>query len=245
MSPVNKNSAKYAGLRPLILGAICSVLLPRAISAQPVATRPKAANVTSKEAEARRHFKQGREFLDADAYSEAIGEFETALSLMPLPELLFNIAQAYRLKGDAKHALQMYTRFVEVIPEGQIADEARAHIAVLTKDIEAASQDADAVAVARRQHDTEREERAHQRRIGEIVLGVAGALAVTGAVLASTGDSGGVRSSFGTGFIVLAAVGGFPYGALKILYNPDPGPFTPTPTPTPTIAKGIAFAFSF
>ena len=243
MSPVNVILARHAGLRPLILAAICSVLLPlpRTISAQPVMARPRAADASPKAIEARRHFKQGREFLDANAYSEAIAEFETALSLMPLPELLFNIAQAYRLKGDAKRALQMYTRFVEVIPDGPIADEARAHIAVLTKQISDAEQEADATEAARRQHDREREQRARRRRTGEIVLAAGGALAVTGAVLANVGDGGSTRSAIGGGCIVLAVFGAFPYGALKILYNPDPGPFKPTPT----IAKGIAFALSF
>jgi tetratricopeptide (TPR) repeat protein len=186
-------------------------------------------------------FKQGREFLDANAYSEAIAEFEAAFSLLPLPELLFNIAQAYRLKGDAKHALQMYTRFVEVIPDGSIADEARAHIAVLTKEIADAEQEADTVEVTRRQHYAEREERAHRRRTGEFVLGIGGALAVTGVMLANVSEGGSIGSAIGIGCIVLAVTGAFPYGALKILYNPDPGPFMATPT----ITRGVAFAFSF
>jgi hypothetical protein len=114
---------------------------------------------------------------------------------------------------------------------------------VLTKEISDAEQETDALEAARRQHEAEREERAHQRRIGEIVLGVGGALAVTGAVLANVGESGGPRSTIGSGFIILAVVAAFPYGTLKILYNTDPGPFKPTPTPT--IAKGVAFAFSF
>jgi len=221
------------------------MLLPRTISAQPGTTRPKSVDPNPKAVEARRHFQQGREFLEANAYSDAITEFETALALMPLPELLFNIAQAYRLKGDAKHALQMYTRFVEVVPDGPVAEEARAHIAVLTKEISDAEQVTDALEVARRQHEAEREARARQRRTGEIVLGVGAALAVTGAVLANVSDSESPRSMIGTGFIILAVVAAFPYGTLKILYNPDPGPFKPTLTPTPTIAKGVAFAFSF
>lgn len=239
MSPVNMILAKH-GLQPLILATVCSMLLPRTISAQPVTTRPKPTDTNPKAVEARRHFKQGREFLDANAYSEAISEFETAFSLVPLPELLFDIAQAYRLKGDAKHALQMYTRFIEVIPDGTIADEARAHIAVLTKEISDAEQEVDAIEVARRQHDTEREELAHQRRTGEIIVGAGGALAVTGVVVANVGEGGGTQSAIGGACIVLALFA-LPYGTLKILYNPDPGPFKSTPT----IAKGVAFAFSF
>jgi tetratricopeptide (TPR) repeat protein len=241
MSPVNVALAKRGELRPLILAAICSVLLPRTIAAQPVTPGSNVADARSKSFEARRHFKQGREFLDANAYSEAVAEFETALSLLPLPELLFNIAQAYRLKGDARHALQMYARFVEVIPDGSIADEARAHIAVLTKEIADAEHEADTIEVARRQHDAEREELAHRRRTGEFVLGMGGALAVAGVVLANVSEGGSIGSAIGSGCIVLAVAGAFPYGALKILYNPDPGPFMATPT----ITRGVAFAFSF
>jgi tetratricopeptide (TPR) repeat protein len=241
VSPLNVILAKHTRLRLLIMAAIVLVLLPQTISAQPATAPPKAANANPKAIDARRHFKQGREFLDANAYSEAIKEFESAFSLMPFPELLFNIAQAYRLKGDAKHALQIYTQFVEIVPDGPITEEARAHIAALTKKISDAEQEADTIEVARRQHDAEREERAHQRRTGVIVLGVGGALAVTGAVLTNVGEGGSIQSAIGGGCLVLAIAGAFPYGALKILYNPDPGPFKPTST----IAKGVAFTFSF
>lgn len=240
MSPVNAILARHAGLRPLILATVCSMLLPQTISAQPAPVRPKPADTGPKTAEARRHFKQGREFLNANAYSEAIAEFETAFSLAPLPIFLFDIAQAYRLKGDARNALQMYTRFIEIVPDDPSADAARAHIAVLTKAISDAQREADAVEAARRQHDTEREELAHQRRTGQIVLEVGGALAVTGVVVANVGEGGGTQRAIGGGCIVLALFA-LPYGAFKILYNPDPGPFKPTPT----IAKGVAFAFSF
>lgn len=240
MSPVNVILTKHAALRSLILAIVCSMLLPQTVSAQPTTARPKSTDTGPKTVEARRHFKQGREFLDANAYPEAIAEFEAAFSLVPLPEFLFNIAQAYRLEDDAEHALQMYTRFIEVVPDGSIADEARAHIAVLTKEISDAKQEADAIEVARRQHDTEREELAHQRRTGEIVLGAGGALAVIGVVVANVGEGGGTQRAIGGGCIVLALFA-LPYGALKILYNPDPGPFNPTPT----ITKGVAFVFSF
>jgi hypothetical protein len=134
----------------------------------------------------------------------------------------------------------MYTRFIEVVPDGPAADAARTHIAVLTKEISDAKQEADAIEVSRRQHDTQREELARQRRTGETMLGVGGALAVTGVVIANVGEGGGTQRAIGGGCIVLALFA-LPYGAFKILYNPDPGPFKPTPT----IAKGVAFAFSF
>jgi tetratricopeptide (TPR) repeat protein len=224
-----------------MIATVCSMLIPRTASAQPVKVHPKA--VEAKEAEARQHFKQGRDFLDAGAYAEAIGEFETSLALMPLPELLFNIGQAYRLKGDAKRALEMYKRFIEVIPDGQVADEARANIAALTKQISDAELEAVAIEAARQRYETEREDRAHRRRIGYVMLGVGGALFLAGGAISGAGRGEGAPGVVGAGCVFLGVFGVIPYGAVKILYNLDPGPFGPPPTST--IAKGVAFAFTF
>lgn len=82
---------------------------------------------------ARTRYKQGKAFLDAKLYDDAIHEFEAAYQIAPVPELLFNIAQADRLKGDAAKAIEMYRRYIEQAPNGSGADEARLHIANLTK----------------------------------------------------------------------------------------------------------------
>jgi tetratricopeptide (TPR) repeat protein len=256
--------------------ALCVLLCSPPIRAEPAAGRQSTSD-RARTAEARRHFQQGRKLLDAGSYAEAIAEFETALSLKPSPELLFNIAQAYRLKGDAKQALETYKRFIELRPEGPAADEARGHIEALTKQIEEDERAAQARAaerqreeaerqrkVAARQrkeaerqredaerqredaerqsYETEREEQAHRRRNGAIALGVGVPLALAGPIL---GVWLGSRSntaemiaeiSFRIGFVGL-----IPYGTIKFLANPDPGPFKPTP---PT-SKGVAFTFSF
>jgi len=82
---------------------------------------------------AKLRYKQGKAFLDAKLYDDAIREFEAAYQIAPVPELLFNIAQADRLKGDSARAIEMYRRYVEQAPAGPGADEARRHIAALTK----------------------------------------------------------------------------------------------------------------
>jgi hypothetical protein len=79
---MNVTLAKHAELRPLILATVCSMLFPRAISAQPVTPRPKVPDTSPKEVEAHRHFKQGDDFLKANAYTEAIAEFEIAHKLI-------------------------------------------------------------------------------------------------------------------------------------------------------------------
>jgi len=86
-------------------------------------------------ARAKTHYKQGKAFLDSGLYDDAIREFQAAYQIAPVPELLFNIAQAARLKGDAERALTMYQKYIDESPDGPGADEAHTHIATLTKAI--------------------------------------------------------------------------------------------------------------
>jgi tetratricopeptide (TPR) repeat protein len=278
---VNPWFARSAGPRAVALAALCVLLWSPPVRAEPAAWRPSASDRT-KTAEARRHFLQGRELLDAGSYAEAIAEFETALSLKPSPELLFNIAQAYRLKGDAKQALETYKRFIEISPKGPIADEARGHIDALIKQIEederaARAREAERQReVAERQreeverqreqaerqrheaerqredaerqrYETERAEQAHRRRNGVIAVGVGGALTAVGIIIGTAlGNNGPGQSNNTADWIGVISIGvGFfgliPYGTLKIIYNPEFGPFKPTPTSS----KGVAFTFSF
>ena len=202
--------AGTTGLRSVALAGLCTLLGSPAVRAEPAAGRQTAADRT-RTSEARRHFQQGRELLAAGSYAEAIAEFETALSLKPSPELLFNIAQAYRLKGDTKQALETYKRFIQLRPQGPIADEARGHIDVLTKQIEDSERAAQAQEAEqqrqdaerqrreverqrqdaerqredaeRQRHETAREDQAHRRRTGLIALGVGGVSVLTGTVL--------------------------------------------------------------
>src|SRR5690242_11445388 len=82
---------------------------------------------------AKAHFKIGQDYIKAGEYDHAITEFTTAYKLAPLPDLLFNLGQAYRLKGEPEKAIDFYTRYVEAKPDGPTSDEAREHIVKLTK----------------------------------------------------------------------------------------------------------------
>ena len=50
-------------------------------------------------------------------YDEAIESFAGAFALSNNPGLLFNVAQAYRLKGDCEHARDYYQRYLGAVPE--------------------------------------------------------------------------------------------------------------------------------
>jgi len=59
------------------------------------------------------HYQQGN-------YDAAIESFMEAFALLENPGLLFNIAQAYRLKQDCAHAQEYYARYVAAAPESAL-----------------------------------------------------------------------------------------------------------------------------
>jgi tetratricopeptide (TPR) repeat protein len=109
------------------------VLAARLAGAAPPSPPPPSANTLRI---AKGHFKQGRAFQKAGSYDAAIREYQAAYGMVPLPELLFNMGQAYRLKGDKPHAIESYELFLHAAPEAQGSDEARAHVARLTREVE-------------------------------------------------------------------------------------------------------------
>jgi len=60
--------------------------------------------------QALRQYQQGE-------YDAAIESFMGAFALSNNPGLLFNVAQAYRLKGDCEHARDYYQRYLSAVPE--------------------------------------------------------------------------------------------------------------------------------
>ena len=84
----------------------------------------------------RGHFKQGKAFQDAGAFERAAEEYKLAYEADPRPEMLFNIAQAYRLAKLKEQALDYFRQYLEKQPNGAGADEARKHVVTLTKEID-------------------------------------------------------------------------------------------------------------
>lgn len=117
----------------MVLCVLIAIVGATTAAADPT-TRPGDTSAAAKQAQ--NHFKQGKAYLDNQLYDDAIRELDTAYKLYPLPAMLFNIAQAYRLKGDDEQALVYYQQFVDAAPDDPAADEARTHIAYLTKEKE-------------------------------------------------------------------------------------------------------------
>jgi tetratricopeptide (TPR) repeat protein len=95
---------------------------------------------------ARAHYQAGEAAFQAGDYDRAIMEFSAAYELSPRPVLLFNLGAAYRRRAESQHyladlrqALEDYQRYLEAEPNGKGADDARAYVAILQKEIEARS----------------------------------------------------------------------------------------------------------
>src|SRR5438132_210620 len=89
----------------------------------PAAAWAQAGPSDAEKKQARSHFEQGQSYYDAGAYDDALREYQAAYKIVPAPQLLFNIAQCYRLKGDKPNAIDYYQRFLEKVPNDPVSDE--------------------------------------------------------------------------------------------------------------------------
>ena len=92
---------------------------------------------TSKE-EAKQHFLKGQQLFDMTRWDEAAAEFEQAYALKSDPTFIYNMAQAFRRKGDAKRALELYKNFLIKAPGTPKRAEVEERIAALQDQIEQA-----------------------------------------------------------------------------------------------------------
>src|SRR5215471_6877228 len=82
--------------------------------------------------EAKQLTEQGLAHYNVGEYDKAVDEFKRAYLLSKTPALLFNIAQAQRLKGDCKEALQSYKAYLRADPSANRA-KIEARIAEMEK----------------------------------------------------------------------------------------------------------------
>src|SRR5262249_4158138 len=85
--------------------------------------------------QAKRDVKAGLAAQAAGKYDDAIALYKKAYDAVPHPELLFDLGQAYRLKGDFESALVYYRRYLAVAPNGRGAKDAIKWVAQLDKKV--------------------------------------------------------------------------------------------------------------
>ncbi|MCX5743525.1 MAG: hypothetical protein NT062_13615 [Proteobacteria bacterium] len=84
-------------------------------------------------AKARTLAAEGLQAHAAGDYRRAIDAFERAYVLAPSGNLIFNLAQAYRLAGDCENALIMYRRFLLSGPTVEAANLAGVHLRAMER----------------------------------------------------------------------------------------------------------------
>ena len=112
-------------LRSVVLVTTLLLLSGPAARAQSAATQDQA----------RAHFEQGLTHYNLAEWDEAITEFKKAYELSHAPGLLYNVAQAQRLKGDKRAAITTYRSYLRLDPYATNRAEAEAHVAELEKSL--------------------------------------------------------------------------------------------------------------
>jgi tetratricopeptide (TPR) repeat protein len=107
----------------LALGGGGPVALARAPAGTPGMLTPASAQAPSQAEtaklveQARAHFEAGNQHYAAGRYLESIREFQAGYALVPRPNFLVNLGQAYRKLGDLHRAKESYVAYVRALPQ--------------------------------------------------------------------------------------------------------------------------------
>jgi hypothetical protein len=127
---------------PTLVAALAVALLAVPVAVVPVTALAQDAPAPAKHAddptavEARRHYEEGTKAFNLGEYPRAIGAFKAAYNAKPDPSLLYNIAQSFRLQGDAGQAIFFYKSFLRNLPATPNRKEVEARIRTLEKQAE-------------------------------------------------------------------------------------------------------------
>jgi tetratricopeptide (TPR) repeat protein len=109
----------------------CALFLALVITAW--AAPARADEVSDHQAAARQLTKDGLAHYDLKEYDEAIEAYKKAYALYPVPVNLFNLAKAYRDKGDRENALYYFRMYLREKPDAKDRAYVEANIAELEK----------------------------------------------------------------------------------------------------------------
>jgi hypothetical protein len=88
-------------------------------------------------AKARGHYDRGMGHFQLEEWDAAIEEWKEGFRIKPVPEFLYNIAQAYRLSKRNEQAVGFYQKYLRLEPKAPNKAEVERHIAQLSKIIDA------------------------------------------------------------------------------------------------------------
>jgi hypothetical protein len=103
-------------LWPLVGILILARVSPASGTAAPGQGGASESPAADVDPEARRLFKEGHEHFRRGEYDEAIQRFKAAHLRHPAAALLYDIAQAHRLKGDCAQAVELYRQYLATGP---------------------------------------------------------------------------------------------------------------------------------
>lgn len=109
-----------------LLSVVLSSVLMTTAGPDDLLSDPEARSLVS---EAQFLFSEGE-------FGDAAKLIEKAYLIEPVPELLFPWAQAEREQGNCRAAVDLYTRMLQEIPEGPMADSARQNITRCEEEME-------------------------------------------------------------------------------------------------------------
>jgi tetratricopeptide (TPR) repeat protein len=85
--------------------------------------------------QARQHYLKGTKYFDLGQWDDAIAEYREAYKLRSDPAFLFNLAQAYRRKGDLQPALDLYKNYLIANPDSPKRSDIEKRIRTLEKEM--------------------------------------------------------------------------------------------------------------
>src|SRR3954467_9380238 len=100
----------------LVMLALAPLASARVATASPPPAPPPANTPAPSGDPARDHYERGLGKYNLAEFDAAIAEFKQSYELSKAPRLLFNIAQAYRLKKDYESALYFYSTYLRAEP---------------------------------------------------------------------------------------------------------------------------------
>jgi len=98
----------FAKSRPVRIFAVVVAVLAMVLRGTPAHADART--------EARSHFKKGMDSITAGKYDEGITELKLAYTLLPHPNVLYNIARAYAEAGDLDEAASYFRKYIEGNP---------------------------------------------------------------------------------------------------------------------------------